>query len=682
MKLISFYLFILFFAINSNAATISNVIIPKPNSLVTGKGTFTFTKPLKLTTNLSGDERKNLLGYIKLSNIQVEETRIAEKNDFLHLLIVDSLSGLSSPESYQLSITVHGIILKSTTGVGLFHGIQSLLQIREVFKNKLPLVEIKDSPRFAYRGMHLDVSRHFYTKAFIKKQLDMMAYYKLNNFHWHLTDGAGWRIEIKKYPLLTDVAAWRPFPNWKAWDEGGRTYCKEDNPIANGGYYTQEDVKEIVAYAKSRYITVIPEIEMPGHSEEVLAVYPQLSCSGKPYVDSDFCIGNESTFTFLQDVLSEIIPLFPSQYIHIGGDEASKKGWKTCPLCQARMRTNNLKNENELQSYLIHRIEKFLNSKGKKIIGWDEILEGGLSSTTTVMAWRDESQLKSIKSGHQTIMTPTAYCYLDFYQDAPCTQPEAMSAFLPLKKVYSFNPIPNGLTVDEQKLFLGVQANVWTERMPTVDHTEYMIYPRLLAIAEVGWTAPELKSYPEFRERAINAVSMLKSKGYHPFDLKNEVGRRQKSLQPVVHIAVGKPVKYLTMYEAKYKANEEKTLTDGLLGDWSYSDERWQGFLEKDLDVIINLEKITDIHSVSAQFMQDYGADIWMPSGVTISVSQDGIIYETLSTVYPHISLTARKVSFEDFGWKGSAKALYIHYKASKANKSGGWLFTDEIELK
>jgi len=384
----------------------------------------------------------------------------------------------------------------------------------------------------------------------------------------------------------------------------------------------------------------------------------------------------------LQDVLSEIIPLFPSQYIHIGGDEASKKSWKTCPRCQARMKENNLKNVDELQSYLIHRIEKFLNSKGKQIIGWDEILEGGVAPSAIVMAWRDEAPLKSVNQGHRTIMSPTAYCYLDFYQDAPCTQPEAMAAMLPLKKTYSFNPIPTGLSAAEQKLILGVQANVWTERMPTVEHTEYMIYPRLLALAEVAWTAPELKSYPEFRKRALSAVIFLQSKNYHPFDLKNEVGVRQKSLKAVKHLAVGKSVNYLSMYENKYKANAQKTLTDGLFGDWSYSDGRWQGFLEKDLDVIIDLERITTVRSVSAQFMQDFGADIWMPSHVTIAVSQDGVCYETLATVLPQIPLTVRKASFEDFGWKGSVKARYIHYTASKPDKAGGWLFTDEIVVK
>ena len=296
---------------------------------------------------------------------------------------MDSLPGIASDEGYRLTVDKKGVRAEATTPAGLFYAFQSLLQMAEAGQQEgnftLPCASLSDYPRFGYRGLHLDVSRHFRSKEFVMKQLDAMARYKLNRLHWHLTDGAGWRLEIKHYPQLTEQAAYRPYPNWKAWWTGGRKYCRKDDPGAEGGYYTQDDVREILEHARKLHITVIPEIEMPGHSEEVLAVFPQLSCSGKPYQNGELCIGNEETFTFLENVLLEVMDLFPSEYIHIGGDEAAKTSWEKCPKCQARIRKEGLKDEKELQSYLIHRIEKFLNDHGRKLIGWDEILEGGLA---------------------------------------------------------------------------------------------------------------------------------------------------------------------------------------------------------------------------------------------------------------------------------------------------------------
>lgn len=435
----------------------------------------------------------------------------------------------------------------------------------------LPEVTIEDAPRFAYRGMHLDVSRHFYTKEFVKKQLDALARYKLNRFHWHLTDGAGWRIEIKKYPELTRETAFRPFPDWKSWWNGGRTYCRQDAPGASGGYYTQEDVKEIVEYARQLHITVIPEIEMPAHSEEVLAALPQLACGGDLKPGGEFCPGKELTYTFLTDVLKEVMALFPSEYIHIGGDEASTNHWKQCPDCQARMKEEGMKEEGELQEYLVSRIEKFLRENGRKMIGWDEILTGELDETSAVTVWRGEDKgAESVKRGLRTILSPGAYCYFDSYQDAPRTQPEAIGGYLPLEKVYSYEPVTPAFPADKLDCVWGVQGNVWAEYLSTPEHTEYMIYPRLLALAEVAWTNLERKDWKRFHAEALQEVEVLDSLGYNTFDLKNEVGNRPEALSVDNHLAKGKKVEYLRPYAAdSYPAGGDGALTNGIHGDGS-----------------------------------------------------------------------------------------------------------------
>ena len=544
-------------------------------------------------------------------------------------------------------------------------------------------VEIEDTPRFAYRGLMLDVSRHFSTKEFIKKQIDALAYYKINRLHLHLTDAAGWRLEIKKYPLLTEFAAWRTDPTWKQWWNGGRKYVRFDAPGAYGGYYTQDDIREILEYARQHYITVIPEIEMPSHSEEVLAAYPQLSCSGEPYKNSDFCVGNEETFTFLENVLTEVMELFPSEYIHIGGDEAGKSAWKTCPKCQKRMKDEHLANVDELQSYLIHRIEKFLNNHGRHLLGWDEILQGGIAPNATVMSWRgEEGGIAAVTSGHRAIMTPGAYCYLDSYQDAPYSQPEAIGGYLPLKKVYSYNPVPASLTAEQAKLVYGVQGNLWVEYIPTPEHVEYMIYPRILALAETAWSAPERKSWPDFHTRALSAVADLQAKGYHPFDLKKEIGSRPESLQPVSHLALGKKVIYNSPYSSHYPAQGNTALTDGIRGDWTYGDGSWQGFISDNrLDVTIDMEKETSIHSVTAAFMQVVGAEVFLPETVVISISDDGTHFTELHKQHFEVSKET-PIRFTDISWQGEAKGRYVRYQAQAGSEFGGWIFTDEIIVK
>lgn len=661
-------------------------ITPKPLFAEQHEGTFTLNKKSVVYTNLKGEERSNMLSLFQESPLKLSVSKKANKKNSVNLVLVKESADLSSPESYQLSVTPKEITISATNGAGLFYGVQSLLQLINQHENaevkSIPALLIKDTPRLSYRGLHLDVSRHFLSKEFIKKQLDMMAYYKLNRFHWHLTDGAGWRIEIKKYPLLTDSTAWRPYNTWKEWWKNGKKYCTKANPKAQGGYYTQEDIKEVVAYAQSRYITVIPEIEMPGHSEEVLAVYPELSCSGKPYVDSDFCIGNDSTFTFLEDVLTEVMELFPSKYIHIGGDEASKSGWKTCSKCKARMECEHLKGVDELQSYMIHRMEQFLNAHGRKLLGWDEILQGGLAPDATVMSWRgEEGGIASARAGHQAIMTPGAYCYFDAYQDDPSTQPEAIGGFLPLQKVYSYNPVPDSLTTEQKKLILGVQANVWTEYIPTPEHTEYMIYPRLLALAEVGWTVPENKSYPDFHQRALKAVDFLESRGYHPFPLKNEVGERPVSLVKENHLAVGKKITYNTKYYPGYTAGGDSALVDGWRGGWTYGDHRWQGIINHNLDVVIDLGTSMSIKSICATFMQIVGPWVWVPKEVEIRVSEDGVNFTTLKQIANDVPEDYERLVLRDYGWEGNAKARYVQYIA-RPNSKGGFLFVDEIIVK
>ena len=665
---------------------LAQYVIPVPLKMEQGTGSFLLSEKTKLYTNLQGGEAELWENYLKALPVQLKEARMKDRKQMLFLLITPKTPQLPSPESYTLSVTSQRIEIRATSGAGLFYGMQTLLQLMQPASTgsySVPSVEIEDTPRFAYRGLMLDVSRHFSTKEFIKKQIDALAYYKINRLHLHLTDAAGWRLEIKKYPLLTDFAAWRTDPTWKKWWNGGRKYLRYDEPGASGGYYTQDDIREILEYARQHYITVIPEIEMPSHSEEVLAAYPQLSCSGEPYKNSDFCVGNEETFTFLENVLTEVMELFPSEYIHVGGDEAGKSAWKTCPKCQKRMKDEHLANVDELQSYLIHRIEKFLNNHGRRLLGWDEILQGGIAPNATVMSWRgEEGGIAAVTSGHHAIMTPGAYCYLDSYQDAPYSQPEAIGGYLPLKKVYAYDPVPASLTAEQAKLVYGVQGNLWVEYIPTPEHVEYMIYPRMLALAEVAWSAPERKSWPDFHTRALSAVADLQKKGYHPFDLSKEIGSRPESLQPVSHLALGKKVTYNSSYSPHYPAQGNTALTDGIRGDWTYGDGSWQGFISDNrLDVTIDMEKETPIHSITAAFMQVVGAEVFLPETVIISISDDGINFTELQKQHFEVSKET-PIRFTDISWQGEAKGRYVRYQAQAGSEFGGWIFTDEIIVK
>ena len=686
-------------------------LIPKPEQMTMTGGTFTV-------------DSLALFGGQSSRNIKT--------------VIDEAWSG--NPEGYQLDVTPGGIDLRAGSPDGLFYGMQTLRQLYA--GGEVPCVSIRDNPRFGYRGLHLDVSRHFFSKEEVMKLLDVMSFYKLNTLHMHLTDAGGWRIEIDKYPKLTSETAFRTESDWRKWWDGrDRKYLPEGTPGAYGGYYTKEDIREIVKHAASKHINIIPEIEFPGHSEEVLMAYPELSCS-EPYQNGDFCIGNEQSFTFMEDVLAEVIDLFPSEYIHVGGDEAGKSAWKKCPKCQALMKEKGMKNVDELQSYMIHRAEEFLNSKDRKLIGWDEILEGGLAPEATVMSWRGEDGgIKSARMGHDVVMTPGNYMYLDFYQADPKTQPYAIGGYTPIKKVYSYDPVPvDSLTAEECRHILGVQANTWTEYIQTPEHLEYMMFPRALAVAEIGWTPQELRTWEDFKPRMNAHISKLQGMGIRTFTLSDELevtmqvdtaGREIEvildaekypaeiryttdgsvpvassalyagpiTVQDSAHIkaaifrdgvlqgtptekkvdyhrAINKPIHYNSKLYEGYMAGGTNALLDGYRGGLTYLDGRWQGYLD-DLDCVIDMEEETDIHKVSIRFMQLIGPGVFQPGQVELLTSEDGENFISRGIVPTTVPADDPDLLFQEYTFDGNWKTRYIRLKAPRANP--GFIFADEI---
>jgi hexosaminidase len=501
-------------------------IIPQPNKIEFGKGVFKINKNTKIvlpkgTPSMNKSAKMFTDRFSKVSGLSLDILSNITLRSLPQNCIEFNLKPSANVrlhhlarESYELDISEKKITISAYSDAGFFYGIQSLLQLMPAeaysltsIKRKIswnvPTVHIEDIPRYQYRGMHLDVCRHFFPVSFVKKYLDVMAMHKMNTFHWHLTEDQGWRIEIKKYPLLTTKGSVRKSTLI------GHAHDKPEkyDSKVHGGFYTQEDIKEIVAYATDRHIVVIPEIEMPGHAQAALAAYPELSCNPtreyevaqKWGVFEDVFCPSEQTFAFLDDVLTEVAELFPGQYIHIGGDECPKKAWKQSEFCQKLMKYEKLKDENELQSYFIRRIEKILNQKGKKLIGWDEILEGGLAPNATVMSWRGtEGGIAAAKQNHDVIMTPNPFCYFDHYQAEAKTEPLAIGGFTDLEKVYNFEPTPSTLSSEEAAHILGAQGNVWTEYMSTPEQVEYMAFPRAIALSEVLWSQTDNKNYADF----------------------------------------------------------------------------------------------------------------------------------------------------------------------------------------
>ena len=493
-------------------------LIPKPQNIEHYSGSFVLNSKTVIQADKNSFEAKYLQQIIEQQlglNLEITTSSKAKSKIIFVTKIIEEKK--SFKEWYNLSISKNEVVIKATEDHGIFYAIQTLIQLLPLEKSleiKIPCLSITDQPKFQWRGMHLDVSRHFFPKDFIKKYIDYLAIYKMNTFHWHLTDDQGWRIEIKKYPKLTEVGAWRNGSMI------GHYTDQTFDDIRYGGFYTQEEIKEIVAYAKERHITIVPEIEMPGHALAALASYPEFSCTGGPFevgktwgvLEDVFCPKDE-TFTFLENVLSEVMELFPSEYIHIGGDESPKIRWKSCPHCQKRIKEEHLKDEHELQSYFIQRIEKFVNSKGRKIIGWDEILEGGLAPNAAVMSWRGtEGGIAAAKQKHFVVMSPGSHCYFDHYQGEPKNEPIAFGGYTNVEKVYSFNPIPKELSAEESKYILGAQANLWTEYINTPEQVEYMIFPRIAALSEVLWGTSDPNNYKEFEKRLIQHFEMYEKK--------------------------------------------------------------------------------------------------------------------------------------------------------------------------
>ena len=646
-------------------------------------------------------------------------------------------------EGYQLEIDKAGVRLVAKTETGLFYGKQTLLQL--LTPNGLPYVKINDHPRFPYRGLHLDVSRHFFNKEEVKKLMNVMSYYKLNTLHLHLTDAGGWRLKIDKYPKLTQEGAFRTQSDWREWWDNGkdRQYLKEGTEGAYGGYYTKDDIRDMLAYAAEKHITIIPEIEFPAHSDEVFVAYPELCCAGKSHTSGDFCIGNPKTFEFMENVLTEVIELFPSEYIHIGGDEAGKNTWKTCPKCQALMKKEKLANVDELQSYMIRKAEEFLNSKGRRLIGWDEILEGGLAPEATVMSWRGEAAgFKSARMGHDVIMTPGSYMYFDFYQADPRYQPVAIGGYTPIRKVYNYNPIPqDSLTAEEAKHFLGVQANTWTEYIPTPEHLEYMMFPRALAVAEIGWTPQEKRDWQDFKPRVNAHIPVLQRMGLNPFPLSNElefdmvVDTIQKEIrvtmdaekypaeihyttdgstptasspiyqEPIVvkdsakivagifvngqlqdrvseqrvdyHKGIGKSIRFNSRLYPGYMAGGINAIINGYRGGLTYLDQRWQGYTDN-LDCVIDLGEVMDLHQVSSKWMQLTGPGVYQPEKVEVLTSEDGKNFTSQGVIPTTIPQDKSDLTFQEYTFQGNWKARYVQLKAQNPK---GFIFIDEIVI-
>lgn len=678
-------------------------IIPQPVSLQIDNGSFIIDHTTTISFKKSDKDLKATADFLsagisKISGINLSQNKGKGKKIAFKISPTEEIG----EEGYLLNVTPSEVRITANTNKGLIYGIQSLFQVLPQVRTnailKIPSMQIKDYPRFKWRGMHLDVSRHFFTVDMVKEYIELLAYYKMNTFHWHLVDDQGWRIEIKKYPKLTDIGAWRVDQNDKVWAKRPQAKAAEDPTY--GGYYTQEEIKEVVKFATARGVNIVPEIEMPGHVASAIASYPELSCNQKfqlpltggdyTNMSSNYCAGNDDVFQFNEDVLTEVMALFPSQYIHIGGDEVDKSSWKSCPKCQARMKVENLKTEEELQSYFIKRIEKFIVSKKRKMIGWDEILEGGLAPEAVVMSWRGEKGgIEAAKMHHEVVMTPGNPVYFDHYQAGPDGEPLAIGGMNTLRKVYDYEPIPKELAVENRKYILGAQANLWTEYITTNEGVEYMVLPRMLALAEVVWSPAAAKDWTSFNQRLKWHYRGFQQKGLHysegsnkieitpkvengqltvalasevvgseiyytldgsdpndnsikydsPFAIKKTAAVRAVSvydgkvangipskLDFAIHKASGKNVNYLNNPSSAYKANGDNSLTDGVRGTFNVT-KYWHGFYAKDMIATIDLGEATTVSKLSLGCLQNKVDWIFFPTTVKFEISTDGVNY-------------------------------------------------------
>lgn len=651
-------------------------------------------------------------------------------------------------EAYQLKVDASQVVISSPSEAGVFYGIQTLRKAVDVAEGsnvELPAVEINDQPRFGYRGMMLDVGRHFFSMDEIKTYIDMMALHNINRFHWHLSEDQGWRIEIKKYPKLTEIGSMR-----KGTVIGHNSGKYDGKPY--GGFYTQEQAKEIVAYAAERYITVIPEIDLPGHMQAALAAYPELGCTGGPYEvwtqwgvsDNVLCAGNDQTILFIKDVLAEIVEIFPSEYIHVGGDECPKVKWSTCPKCQARIKALGLKSDNKhtkeerLQSYVIHEAEEFLNSKGRKMIGWDETLEGGLAPNATVMSWRGEAGgIEAAKQHHDVVMTPNTYLYFDYYQSKDTeTEPMAIGGYLPIERVYSYEPMPKSLSPEEQKYIVGVQANLWTEYIPDFKQVQYMVLPRMAALSESQWCAPEKKNYEAFLQRVSRLVNIYAKNGWnyatHIFDVMLDLKPNTETgtLDAVAHTIDNAPIYYtldgsepttasekytdvikidkpctlrtvairpsgsskitndeisfskssmkpITMLQPinkQYEFSGATVLVDGMTGNMNYKTGRWIAFYTNDLEAVIDLKEATEISSMTLHTCVEKGDWIFDTRGITVSVSDDNQTFkEVASEAYPAMKESDPNQIYTHELKFDPVKTRYVKVKALSEQKIPSW---------
>lgn len=676
-------------------------VVPLPNEITPMEGkAFTLDNRVKiLYPEGDADMQRNagfLAGYVLESTGKVLAVEAGTTGS--HAIVLRLGLQTENPEAYLLEVNEDQVTITGSSAAGVFYGIQTLRKSLPVAKDAqvvLPPVRVNDAPRFAYRGMMLDVCRHFFSLDSVKRYIDMLALHNINRFHWHLTDDQGWRIEIKKYPQLTQIGSQRKETVI------GRNSGKYDG-IPYGGYYTQEEAREIVAYAKDRYITVIPEFEMPGHMQGVLAAFPELGCTGGPYdvwtqwgVSEDvICAGNDKSLELIKDVLAELIEIFPSEYIHVGGDECPKTRWEKCPKCQAKIRQLGLKDDKEhtaeqrLQSYIITEAEKFLNAHGRKIIGWDEILEGGVAPNATVMAWRGAGEgVKAAKMRHDVIMVPTTYFYFDYYQtNILDEEPLAIGGYVPIEKVYSFEPYQKELTAEENKHIIGLQANLWTEYITSFRHVEYMVLPRMAALSEIQWTQPQFKDYGDFLERMPKMFDIYDIYGYNyarhlfdvkanflpdtaagtltvtlstldganihytldgtkpsanspkytgPLTLKENCTFKAAAIRPAgssrvytaeinLNKASLKPIALLQPLKAPYIFNGALNLVDGLTGDANYKTGRWIAFYGNDMEAVIDFKQPTEISSVEIHTCVEKGDWVFDARGFSVAVSDDG----------------------------------------------------------